>query len=228
MHLADPRHGSLPVLLLVLTAVTGVMDAVSILALDRVFVANMTGNVVFAGFAIADVEGFSLLTTLLVLGAFLLGATAGGLLGDRIGSRRGELLRTAVLAETVLLTVCLVVVLTAAPAPHTAAAIAVATIAAVAMGLQNAVARRIAVPDLNTNVVTLTMTGLVADRRHAGAAAVTRRTAAVLALLAGAVIGVVVLNAFGAGAAFGLIVVVLAGVALAAHAQLRRGPDWED
>ncbi len=227
MRLADPRHGSLPVLLLVLTAVTGVMDAVSILTLDRVFVANMTGNVVFAGFAIADVEGFSLLTTLVVLGAFLVGATAGGLLSNRTGSGRGELLRTAVLAETVLLTACLVVVLTAAPAPHTAAAIAIATISAVAMGLQNAVARRIAVPDLNTNVVTLTMTGLVADRRRAGAAALTRRTAAVLALLAGAVIGVLVLNAFGAGAAFGLIVVVLAGVALAVHALLRRGPDWE-
>jgi hypothetical protein len=51
--LADPRFGPLPGLLLILTAVTGVVDAVSILALGRVFVANMTGNVVFAGFALA-------------------------------------------------------------------------------------------------------------------------------------------------------------------------------
>ncbi len=40
--------GPLPELLLTLTLVTGVVDAVSILSLGRVFVANMTGNVVFA------------------------------------------------------------------------------------------------------------------------------------------------------------------------------------
>jgi hypothetical protein len=37
-----------------------VVDAVSILALGRVFVANMTGNVVFIGFAVAKAPGFSL------------------------------------------------------------------------------------------------------------------------------------------------------------------------
>ena len=42
------RDWRLPGVLLILTAVTGVVDAVSILALGRVFVANMTGNVVFA------------------------------------------------------------------------------------------------------------------------------------------------------------------------------------
>ena len=45
---ADPVHGPLPALMLVLTVLTGVVDAVSILSLGRVFVANMTGNVVFA------------------------------------------------------------------------------------------------------------------------------------------------------------------------------------
>ena len=44
-------QGPLPSLLLVLTVVTGVVDAVSILRLGRVFVANMTGNVVFSAFA---------------------------------------------------------------------------------------------------------------------------------------------------------------------------------
>jgi hypothetical protein len=41
------EQGPLPPLLLTLTVVTGVVDAVSILRLGRVFVANMTGNVVF-------------------------------------------------------------------------------------------------------------------------------------------------------------------------------------
>ena len=35
----------------------GVVDAVSILSLGRVFVANMTGNVVFVGFALAGASG---------------------------------------------------------------------------------------------------------------------------------------------------------------------------
>ena len=39
----------LPALLLALTLVTGLVDAVSYLALGRVFTANMTGNVVFLG-----------------------------------------------------------------------------------------------------------------------------------------------------------------------------------
>lgn len=34
---------------------------------------------------------------------------------------------------------------------------------AVAMGVQNSMARRVAVPDLTTTVVTLTLTGLVSD-----------------------------------------------------------------
>ena len=54
---ADPGYGPLPALLLILTAVSGVVDAVSILSLGRVFVANMTGNVVFVGFAIAGAPG---------------------------------------------------------------------------------------------------------------------------------------------------------------------------
>jgi len=50
----------LPVLLLALTAVTGFVDAVSYLALGHVFTANMTGNVVFLGFAMAAAPGLSM------------------------------------------------------------------------------------------------------------------------------------------------------------------------
>jgi uncharacterized membrane protein YoaK (UPF0700 family) len=58
-------HGPLPALLLLLTVATGVVDAVSLLALGRVFIANMTGNVVFIGFALAGAPGFSLIASLL-------------------------------------------------------------------------------------------------------------------------------------------------------------------
>ena len=44
--------GPLPPLMLMLTVVTGLVDAVSYLRLGRVFVANMTGNFVFLGFGV--------------------------------------------------------------------------------------------------------------------------------------------------------------------------------
>ena len=73
-------QGLLPSLLLVLTVVTGVVDAVSILRLGRVFVANMTGNVVFSAFALVGAPGFSLSASLAALAGFLVGALGGGAL----------------------------------------------------------------------------------------------------------------------------------------------------
>ena len=213
-------------LLLALTLVTGVIDAISLLALGRVFVANMTGNVVVTGFAIAGVPEFSLVTSLVVLATFLLGAAAGGYLIQRI-DQRGTLLRAAALIEWVLLAVCLVMVLVRAPVVGSLWTVTTAALAAVAMGVQNAVARRIAVPDLNTSVVSMSMTGLAADYTHSTRDAVLRRAAAVLSLLVGAVVGAVIVVTLGAATAFGLILLLLAGVAAAAHTILRRGPDWE-
>lgn len=80
------RHGILPPLLVVLTFVTGLVDAVSYLGLDRVFVANMTGNVVFVGFALAGDTRLSAAASLLAVSAFFAGALAGGRFAAR-GSR---------------------------------------------------------------------------------------------------------------------------------------------
>src|ERR1700709_968696 len=91
-----PRYGPLPALLLILTVATGVVDAVSILALGRVFIANMTGNVVFVGFALAGAPGFSLIASLLALAGFLLGAAAGGPVTVRFRASRGRLLAVVV------------------------------------------------------------------------------------------------------------------------------------
>jgi hypothetical protein len=95
-------QGPLPPLLLTLTVVTGVVDAVSILRLGRVFVANMTGNVVFSGFALVGAPGFSLRASLAALAGFLVGALAGGVLAGRLGRDRGLLLRAGAAAELVL------------------------------------------------------------------------------------------------------------------------------
>ena len=91
----DERHGPLPALLLVLTVITGLVDAVSYLTLGHVFVANMTGNVVFLGFAVAGATDFSIPASVVAIGAFLVGALTGGRLGASTGHHRGRFLAIA-------------------------------------------------------------------------------------------------------------------------------------
>src|ERR1700720_4611766 len=68
----------IPYALLGMTAVTGLVDAVSFLSLGRVFTANMTGNIVLLAFATAHVSGLSIARSLTALLAFLVGAILGG------------------------------------------------------------------------------------------------------------------------------------------------------
>src|ERR1700759_1303975 len=71
-------HFVTPTILLVMTSVTGIVDAVSYLALGHVFTANMTGNVVLLGFAVAGVSGLSATRSLAALFCFFGGAIFGG------------------------------------------------------------------------------------------------------------------------------------------------------
>src|SRR5712691_12754479 len=80
------KHGPLPPLLVGMTLVTGLVDAFSYLVLGHVFVANMTGNVVFLGFALAGASGFSISASLVALAAFGLGAVTGGRLARHVGA----------------------------------------------------------------------------------------------------------------------------------------------
>jgi uncharacterized membrane protein YoaK (UPF0700 family) len=184
--------GRLPLMLLALTAVTGLVDAVSILALGRVFVANMTGNVVFVGFALAGAAGFSLAASLCGLGGFLVGAGAGGQLVTWLGADRSRLFAVAVSIELALLGVATVGVGLSSQASSHGARDAAVALLAVAMGLQNAVARFLAVPDLTTTVLTMTLTGIASDlRRGVHTAAFVRRLLAVASMFGGAVLGAV-------------------------------------
>src|ERR1700738_2672506 len=70
-HAALLCRDPLPLILLVMTGTTGLVDAVSYLGLGRVFTANMTGNVVFLGFAAVGVKGLSVARSLVSLAAFL-------------------------------------------------------------------------------------------------------------------------------------------------------------
>src|SRR5438876_7528967 len=192
-QVGQERPASLPLLLLVLTVTTGLIDAVSVLGLGRVFTANMTGNVVFLGFALARVPGFSAVRSLAALAAFLSGAVIGGRLGTRLDpSRQRWLLSVAVIESRLLFAAALAAsgYDSGALAP-VARLYALIALTALAMGIRNATARRLAVPDLTTTVLTLTLTGLAADSWLAGGGNPRwrRRVASVAAMLGGAVVG---------------------------------------
>ncbi|MBS7093433.1 MAG: DUF1275 domain-containing protein, partial [Enterobacter cloacae] len=74
----DDRYGLLSPALVILTFVAGLVDALSYLALGHVFVANVTGNIVFLGFAFAHAQGFVWWTSALTLATFMIGAFIGG------------------------------------------------------------------------------------------------------------------------------------------------------
>ena len=217
-------HGPLPVLLLVLTVATGVIDAVSILALGRVFVANMTGNVVFLGMALAGAPGFSLAASVAALAGFLLGAFAGGGVLRRRGGHRGRLLRDTGAAELVLVATALGLTATA-PAGAVVTAV-VAALLAIAMGLQNTAARRLAVPDLTTTVLTMTLTGIAADIRNSGSATITRRVLAVLTMFAGALVGTLLVLHAPLEWALALVVLLLGVVVLVTFLRSRHTEEW--
>ncbi|MEU5040567.1 YoaK family protein [Streptomyces griseorubiginosus] len=173
--------------LLGLTVVSGLIDAVSYLGLEHVFTANMTGNVVVLGFAAAGAPGFSVAHTLTSLGSFVVGAMAGGRVAVRLGSgSRRTWARLTLAAEAVLLGVSAVVAFAAPGAAATAYTLIAVT--AFAMGLRNATVRKLGIPDLTTTVLTMTLTGLAADSRAGGGPGTRspRRTASVVAMVAGA------------------------------------------
>jgi uncharacterized membrane protein YoaK (UPF0700 family) len=194
-HLAmsDSRRGGDPVALAlhILTFVTGLVDAVSFLALHRVFTANMTGNIVLLAVAVTGVHGLSVLRSLTALVVFLLGAAVGGRLFVAMAANRPHWLATAGLSEAALLFAAAVVALRLPADTPSPVQYWVIALTALSMGIRNATVRSLGVPDLTTTVLTLTMTAVAAESPLAGAAGrrVGRRLVAIAAMFGGAAIG---------------------------------------
>src|ERR1700746_218147 len=189
----------IPYALLGMTAVTGQVDAVSYLSLGRVFTANMTGNIVLLAFATAHVSGLSIARSLTALLAFLVGAILGGRIMAR--ARADSQIRFA--AQAFLLEV---VFLFAASIfgigyrgdllEHSFQPFALIALTALAMGTRNAAVRKLAVPDLTTTVLTLTITGIGADSSLASGKnpRLARRVGSIAAMFLGAALGAVVIH----------------------------------
>jgi uncharacterized membrane protein YoaK (UPF0700 family) len=180
-----PADGRLMAALALLTLLTGLVDAASVLGLGHVFTANMTGNVVFLGFSLVGAGRVATSDCLVALAAFLGGAVVAGRMATK-----GVRLAVALGLEAALIAAAAVVA-AAAPSP-------VATIAllAFAMGVQNASVRKLGVLDMTTTVLTLTLTGLAADSSLAGGASprVARRLTSIVVMLVGAVAGALLLR----------------------------------
>jgi uncharacterized membrane protein YoaK (UPF0700 family) len=224
----DPKHGPLPPLLVVMTVVTGLVDAFSYLVLGHVFVANMTGNVVFLAFALAGARGFSIPASLSALGAFGLGALAAGGLGSHLGRHRGRFLSTGAAAQTFLLVVSVVLAQLSARPVAAVDRYALIVVLAVSMGIQNGVARKLAVPDLTTTVLTLTLTGISADSAVVGGAGsrAGRRLVSVAAMLVGALIGALCVVRLRIVYPLVVALVIMAAVAVTVRVLGATDPPW--
>ena len=222
-----PRHGPLPGLLLVLTVTSGVIDAVSILSLGRVFVANMTGNVLFVGFALARTPGFSLSASLFALGGFILGAVGGGTRALGREHNRARLLRDLVAVELALVAAALAIAIGVGSPIVEPATSGVALLLAIALGSQNAIVRHLAVPDLTTTVVTMTLTGLASEATDSSVTVILRRVSAVATMLLGGVVGALLVLHVGPSAALGLALGLLCCVGLGVLVAGRASAPWQ-
>jgi uncharacterized membrane protein YoaK (UPF0700 family) len=223
------RHGPLHPLLLVLTVVTGLVDAFSYLVLGHVFVANMTGNVVFLAFALVGAKGFSIAASALALGAFALGAAASGRIVTHLGPRRGRILALTVVCEVVVTAASVVIGWTAADPGQGATRYVLVALLALGAGMQNGTARKLAVPDLTTTVLTQTIAGAAFESRLGGGtnSRIGRRGLSAVAMFAGALAGAFLVLHVSKPLGLLVALVLLVVVAVAAGRLSRGGPVWD-
>jgi uncharacterized membrane protein YoaK (UPF0700 family) len=223
---ASEREEGLPPLLIVLTFVTGLVDALAYLSLGHVFVGNMTGNVVFLGFAAAGAGGLSVWGSLLALACFLPGGIAAARLDSRLGDDRRRQLCAAATVEFALCAIGVAIAAVVGRHLGPGSRYPLIALLALALGFQNATARRLAVAELNTTVLTLTLTGIASDSWLGGGtgARTPRRVLAVLAMLLGAVAGDLLLLQLAPVAPLALAAALLAFVALAARHHSNQAP----
>lgn len=185
--------------LLLLTFVTGLVDAASFVSMGHVFTANMTGNVIFLAFAFTGVPELSIDRSVTALAASLAGGIAAGRIDLWLSSRkRKEWFAVALGVETVLLFAAMFVAWrymwgTSLSSPSLYVVI---SLTAFGMGVRNGTIRKLGVPEFTTTVLTLTVAGLASESSLAGGSNPHwfRRVASILMMFAGAGVGVLLLR----------------------------------
>jgi uncharacterized membrane protein YoaK (UPF0700 family) len=208
------------VLILALTFSTGVIDAVGYLGLDRVFTANMTGNVVMLGMALLGSEDLPIARLALALAGYVVGAAVAGWVLR--AARAGWSTRTSALLGTVagVVLVLALVLLRLGAHPADPVGSAITSILALAMGVQGATAGCVAVEDVTSVVVISTITALAADFLPGRKARWRPHIVVVALILLGAAAGAGLLQ-WNITPALMLSSVITGGVAIAGHRAAR-------
>lgn len=207
-----------------LTFVTGIVDAVGYLGLDRVFTGNMTGNIVILGMGVAGADDLPVLGPAVALAGFTAGAFAAGLaLRGRPAAGWDTRITVLLGAGALGLVVITGAVVFAGDSPAAAGQVVIATAVAAVMGQQAMVARALAVKDMTTVVVTSTLASLAGETWPGGVrgALCNRRLAAILVIFLGAVAGAVLLRLHIA-VPLGLAATLTCVVVIAGHLRLHR------
>lgn len=210
---------------IILTFVTGIVDAVGFLALDRVFTGNMTGNIVILGMGVAGADDLPVLGPAIALAAFTAAAFIAGLAlrKPRAANPPGWHDRVTVLliVGAVVLGALTLAAVVVGNHPDPVVAIVMAAATAAVMGSQAVVARAVAVADMTTVVVTSTLASLAGETWTRGGKGVVfnRRLGAIVVIFAGALVGALLLKVHIA-VPFGLAAVLTAVVAFLGHLRL--------
>lgn len=154
--------------MLLLTFATGLADSISILALGHVFVANMTGNVVFLGFWLAPSTTIDLTAVAVALPTFICTTIVSGRLSRYFGMRTRPWITTVLATEIVLLVALAILAGSGVLRYQGNSKLIMIGILAVTFGLQHSSARQFGIQELSTTVLTSTIVSLGLDSRLAG------------------------------------------------------------
>ncbi|MFN8032535.1 MAG: YoaK family protein [Mycobacterium sp.] len=213
MAVASPVSERLTVVaLLLLTFATGLVDAISVLVLGHVFVANMTGNVIFLGFWFVPHSGVDMTAAVVAFVSFVIGTIIGGRFARHLDYEVRTWLTAALGTEVVLLTVLAVLAGTGVVPYHDNDKLILIAGLAVTFGAQNAAARQFGIQELSTTVLTSTIVGIGSESRLAGGRGEREklRYSVVLTMLAGATVGAT-MSRFMVAPVIGLAAAVVAG-----------------
>jgi uncharacterized membrane protein YoaK (UPF0700 family) len=209
------------VCLLLLTFSTGLVDAISVLVLGHVFVANMTGNVIFLGFWFAPRTVVDMTAALVAFVSFVTGAILGGRLTRHLDGDVRRWLTVALGIEVVTLATLSILSGAGVLDYHDNTKLILIAGLALTFGSQAATARQFSIQELSTTVLTTTIVGIGFDSRVAGGTGQREklRYGVVLTMCAGALVGATLTRWFVAP------VIALAAVVVAlAAGTFRFGP----
>jgi uncharacterized membrane protein YoaK (UPF0700 family) len=221
--LASPVSDRLTVIaLLLLTFATGLVDAIGVLVLGHIFVANMTGNIIFLGFWFVPGTGIDLTAAIVAFVGFITGTVIGGRLARHLGSRSRRWLTTSLSIEIVTLIALSILGGTGAVSYHNDTKLILIAGLAITFGVQNSTARQFGVQELSTTVLTSTVVGIGVDSRLAGGTGEREklRYSVIFTLCAGAIVGATMSRYTVAG-----VIALAAAVVTVTLLIFRFGPD---